>query len=177
MKPPRFECHWVCGPPAAGKTTFAKSLADEIGALLLDSDQVTERLVRAGLTLAGMNPDDRDSAAYKKAYREPVYQTLFDLAREHLERGPVVIAGPFTSETRDPHGLENVEAKVGQAVKAYFVWCSPEQRHRRIQERGAERDIQKLRAWENYLELCHEESPLWPHQFIDTGGLEVNVKN
>jgi predicted kinase len=163
-----FECHLVCGPPAAGKTEFARELANRLGAFLLDSDQVTERLVRAGLKLAGMDPDDRDSAAYKAAYREPVYATLFDLAREHLQRGPVVIAGPFTSETRDPNGLQTIESEVLQAVTGHFVWCHPDERRRRIQDRGAQRDIPKIRAWEAYVASCREEAPSWPHSFIDT---------
>lgn len=38
--------------------------------MLLDSDEVEERLIRAGLELAGMNSDERDSPAYKAAFRE-----------------------------------------------------------------------------------------------------------
>ena len=40
--------HLVSGPPAAGKTTYARKLAERIGAVLLDSDEVAERLVRVG---------------------------------------------------------------------------------------------------------------------------------
>src|SRR5690606_20277561 len=47
--------HLVFGPPAAGKSVYARSLAKRIGACLLDSDEVTERMVRAGLALAGQD--------------------------------------------------------------------------------------------------------------------------
>lgn len=162
------ECHLVCGPPAAGKTRYARVLADRLGACLLDSDQVTERLVRAGLVLAGMDPDDRDSVEYKEAYREPVYETLFELAREHLPRGPVIIVGPFTREGGEPDGLAGIEQQVGQSVVAHFVWCDPDERKKRIEIRGETRDLPKLADWDGYLTSCREDRPCWPHRFVDT---------
>lgn len=167
--PAQYECHLVCGPPAAGKSHHARMLADRLNACLLDSDQVSERLVRAALELAGFDPDDRDSPTYKKAFREPVYQTLFDLAREHLVRGPVVIAGPFTSETRSAAGLTRLEEAVGQSVRVHFVWCPPDERRQRIESRGEARDRPKLDDWEGYVATCREKPPPWPHEFVNTG--------
>ncbi|MGE9270126.1 MAG: AAA family ATPase [Verrucomicrobiales bacterium] len=162
------ECHLVCGPPAGGKTTFARVLANSLKAFLLDSDQVTERLVRAGLALAGMDPDDRDSPRYKRAYREVVYATLFDLAREHLQRGPVVIAGPFTRETGRVDGLAKLSESIGQPLEVHFVWCPPEERRRRLRERGEPRDASKLAQWDAYVATCREEAPCWAHHFVDS---------
>jgi predicted kinase len=165
----------VCGPAAAGKSRYASALADQFGGCLLDSDQVTERLVRAGLGLAGMDPDDRDSVAYKAAYRKAVYETLFDLAREHLRRGPVVIAGPFTREGGEVDGLVNIERVVGQSVRAHFVWCDPMLRRERIEKRGESRDLPKLANWNEYLAGCREERPIWDHVFVDTGRESVDL--
>ena len=92
----------VCGSPGAGKTTYAKKLASERGATLLDIDTATERLVRIALREAGHNPDDRDSEYFKHTYREPIYETLFDIARENNPFQEVVVVGPFTKELRDP---------------------------------------------------------------------------
>lgn len=163
------ECHLVCGPAAAGKSRYASALSDRLGACLLDSDQVTERLVRAGLELAGMDPDDRDSPAYKSAYREAVYETLFDLAREHLRRGSVVIAGPFTREGGEADGLEKFERSVGQSVSVHFVWCDAALRQERLKKRGEGRDLSKLANWDAYLASCREKRPVWDHLFVDTG--------
>jgi len=162
------DCHVVCGPPAAGKTVYARALAARIGGCLFDSDEVAQRVVRAGLELAGRDPDDRDSPDYKRAFREPVYETMFDLARGHLPRLPVVIAGPFTREGGEADWLERLEAKLGVRPQGHFVWCDPETRRRRLLERGETRDRPKLERWEEYVAGCREERPLWPHVFVDT---------
>ncbi len=163
-----MECHVVTGPAAAGKSTYGRALAEQAGAVLLDSDAVSERLVRAGLELAGTDPDDRDSADYKRAYREAVYATLFDLARSHLGRLPVVIVGPFTREGGELDWPRRLEQALGLVPRLHFVWCDPDQRRQRIAARGEARDRPKLEDWAGYLASCREERPLWPHHFVDT---------
>ncbi|MGC4013662.1 MAG: ATP-binding protein [Luteolibacter sp.] len=165
---PETRAHLVCGPPAAGKTTYARQLADRLGAVLLDSDEVAERLVRAGLALAGLDPNDRDSPAYKAAYRDAVYETFFDLARSNLPRVPVVIAGPFTSEGNNPDWPEQLKARLGESVTVHFVWCPPERRRERILARGETRDLPKLAAWGAYVATCRDERPVFSHVFVQT---------
>lgn len=92
----------VCGTPGSGKSTHARQLAAASGATLLDIDTVTERLVKIGLLESGHSPDDRDSEYFKRIYREPIYQALFDIARDNLPFHDVVIVGPFTREIQDP---------------------------------------------------------------------------
>jgi predicted kinase len=160
--------HLVFGPPAAGKTTYARQLAGRIGAVLLDSDEVAERLIRAGLTLAGLNPDDRDSPAYKAAFRDVVYETLFDLAQSHCGRLPVVIAGPFTREGGDAEWPRRLEERFGVMPEFHYVWCQPAERKARLQARGATRDLPKLADWDAYVKSCRETAPVYPHRWIDT---------
>jgi predicted kinase len=92
----------VCGTPGSGKSTYARQLAAVRHATLLDIDTVTERLVRVALRQSGHNQDDRDSEYFKQTFREPVYEALFDIARENLLFQDVVIVGPFTKEIKDP---------------------------------------------------------------------------
>ncbi len=51
----------VCGSPGSGKSLYGRQLSNDRGAILLDIDTVSERLIRAGLSLAQQVPDDRDS--------------------------------------------------------------------------------------------------------------------
>lgn len=160
--------HLVFGPPAAGKTTYAGELATRTGAVLFDSDEVTERLIRAGLKLAGMDVNDRDSPAYKAAFRETVYETLFDLAKSHASRLPVVIAGPFTREGGDADWPLLLESRLGAMPEFHYVWCQPDVRKKRIETRGAPRDLPKLADWNNYVASCREVPPVFLHHWIDT---------
>lgn len=158
----------VCGGPGAGKSTYAKGLAAARGAALLDIDTATERLVRLALREAGHDPDDRDSEYFKRTYREPIYATLFDIARENLPTRDVVIVGPFTKELRDPDWPLKLSELLGGAVEVHYVHCPAEVRRRRLAERGDARDLAKLRDWESYIRYYGEESPpVFEHLLID----------
>ena len=163
------QCHVISGPAGAGKSVHARQLAAKLGACLIDSDVATERLVRAGLTLAGLDPDDRDSPAYKQAYRDAVYEAMFDLAVANLPQVPVVLAGPFTREGGEADWPERLERRLGVRPVMHFVWCPPELRRERMIARGAERDRPKLRDWETYAASCREERPLWDHVYWTAG--------
>lgn len=163
------ECHIVTGPAGSGKSGYARDLADRLGAVLIDSDTATERLVRAGLSLAGFDPDDRDSPAYKLAFRDAVYEAMFDLAAANLPRLAVVLAGPFTREGGEADWPQRLEKRFSTRPVLHFVWCAIETRRTRITARGEMRDRPKLLDWDAYAAACREERPIWPHQFIDTG--------
>ena len=69
----------ICGAPGAGKTSWARRLSADRHAVLLDIDSVSERLVRLALAESGHSEDDRDSEHFKRTYREPIYEALFDI--------------------------------------------------------------------------------------------------
>lgn len=160
-------CHIITGPAGAGKSSHARRLALELGACLIDSDTATERLVRAGLSLAGMDPDDRDSPAYKRVYRDAVYEAMFDLAVANLPQIPVVLAGPFTREGGEDDWPARLEQRLGVKPVLHFVWCPVETRRERMIARGEDRDLPKLRDWESYAASCREERPVWEHVFVE----------
>ena len=161
------QLHVVCGAPGAGKTTFAKKLAKDLSAVLLDSDQVTQRLIMAGLQLAGMDVNDRDSPAYKKVYRDTVYETLWDVAVINGEHLPVVVAGPFTRECGDVSWPDKIAQRTGMMIKIWFVRCPASTRKQRIAARGEERDVAKLNDWENYRKTCREEIPAFLCEIVE----------
>jgi predicted kinase len=158
----------VCGSPGAGKTTHARRLAATRGAVLLDIDTATERLVRVALAESGHDPDDRDSGYFKKTFRDPIYETLFDIARENLPAQDVIIVGPFTREIRDPEWPAWLAARLGSPVEVHYVHCPPEIRRQRLAGRGNERDQAKLEDWENHVRYYGDESPpVFGHVLVD----------
>lgn len=159
----------VCGTPGAGKTTYARKLAANRPATLLDIDNVTERLVRIALAEAGHSQDDRDSEYFKLVYREPIYETLFDIARENLAVQDVIVVGPFTREISKPDWPEELSRHVAAAVEVHYVTCPPHIRRDRLAKRGDARDKPKLDDWDNYIKYYGVESPpVFEHVLIDS---------
>ena len=149
----------VCGSPGSGKSTWAGKLAAARRATLLDIDTVTERLVRIALTQSGHSPDDRDSEYFKQTFREPIYDTLFDIARENLPFQDVVIVGPFTREIKDRDWPSRLHELLGGPVEVHYVQCAPDVRRHRLEHRGNARDRAKLDDWNNHVQYYGDESP------------------
>ena len=163
----------VCGSPGSGKSHYGRQLASERHAVLLDIDSVTERLVRAGLTLAQKDPEDRDSGTFKETFRLPIYDTLFDIARENLPWNNVVIVGPFTQELQNPEWPSELSKKLENPVEVHYVYCAPEIRKERLSRRANPRDNAKLRDWQHHIQYYGtEEPPNFPHVYIDTSKLQ-----
>ena len=160
----------VCGTPGSGKTTYAKKLAIDSAATVLDIDTVTERLVKVGLAESGHSPDDRDSDYFKRTYREPIYQALFDIARDNIPFHDVVITGPFTKEIQVPDWPARLAGELGSPVEVHYVQCAPEIRRQRLAARGDDRDRAKLEDWDRYIEYYGEEHPpVFEHVLVDGG--------
>lgn len=154
-------CYIVLGAPASGKSTYARALAARCGAALVDIDTATEPVVRAALSSQGRDPDDRDSAFFKEHFRQPIYDALFQIARENLGQIDAVVVGPFTSEQRDPDWLGKVAAQLGVPcrVEAHWVTCPPEIRRERMALRANPRDASKLADWRSHQAYYGEQAP------------------
>ena len=177
-------CHIVCGPPAAGKTTISKELYQLLnGKMLLDSDVLSTRLIEAGLSLNGMNKDDRDSTLYKKTYRDPVYETMYDIVNNNFESqstttrnrkvtNHVVLCGPFTSECRDIEWLSKLRKRLNYNchVEVHYVSCNDDVRRSRMIQRNEPRDSTKLLdddSWNQHCLQASRQRPLFPHHYKD----------
>ena len=158
----------VCGPPAGGKTCYGRQLAARLGAVLLDNDIATETVVQAGLEAAGFSRDDRDSPRYKEIFREPVYESLFQVAEANLGHLPVVLVGPFTRESQQLDWPTGLAARFGVPVEVHFVFCPPEVRRERMERRGEARDLAKLAHWESYLQTTAIKPPPFDHILVDS---------
>ncbi|MCG5054151.1 MAG: ATP-binding protein [Myxococcales bacterium] len=160
--------HIVCGPAGAGKTTYGERLAAQLKAALVDIDVATERLARLVLRANGLPETDRDSPAFKALLRQPVYDTLFDIARHNLPHTSCVVVGPFTRECRLPGWPAQLEASCGAPVDVHFVTCSDPVRKARIEARGNPRDAEKLAHWDEYVVASHIPPPAFPHRLVLT---------
>lgn len=159
----------ICGSPASGKTTYGQELAKTNKAAFLDIDLSTERLVQKALSESGHDKDDRDSAYFKETYREVIYKTMFDVARENLKWIDVVIVGPFTRELKMETWPETLTSDLGSEVEIHYVYCNAEEKRKRMIRRNSERDKSKLRDWENFNNYYGDEQPpLFEHVFVDT---------
>ncbi len=158
----------ICGPAGVGKSTYGKRLAAELKACLLDSDTVTEPVVRAGMAFGGEDPNDRDSEVYRGTFRLPVYECLYATAAENLPHVDVILVGPFTSEIRDPAWLANLRIRFRGEVEVIFVTCDEDVRLERIRQRGNPRDALKLMDWVGYLAGSDLRPPVFEHQIVRT---------
>ena len=171
-----YTSYIVCGSPGSGKSTHAGQLAAARYASLLDIDTVTERLVRSALAQAGHSPDDRDSEYFKKTFRVPIYETLFDIARENLKFQDVVIVGPFTKEIKDPGWPSKLHRVLGGLIEVHYVQCAHEIRRHRLARRGNARDLAKLDDWENHIKYYGDKSlPVFEHVLVDGASPEGYV--
>jgi AAA domain len=169
MQPKQQRAYVVCGNAGVGKSTFAARLGREKAAALIDIDTVTERLARLVLRGHGLPEDDRDSPAFKALLREPIYEALFDVSLDNLPHLPCIIVGPFTRERRDAGWPQRLATRLGTEVEIYYLWCSPVERRRRLEQRGNPRDRSKLEGYAVYAAGGEDDGPLpFAHHFVDT---------
>jgi cytidylate kinase len=102
----------VCGSPGAGKTTYGKQLAAEKGAVFLDIDGSTERLVRLALRQSGRDPDDRDSSHFKQTFSSVVIE------RGDLKGPPSMHTVETTSRSRGEIGGTFIVSGIGLAASS-----------------------------------------------------------
>lgn len=162
------ELHIVAGAAGVGKSTFGKDLARKLAGVLLDSDTVTEPVVRAGLAAAGLDPADRDSPEYKRLFRDAVYECLFQTAADNMQHIHVVIVGPFTRELGDPSWPIQLAERFGVTPTVWYLSCDDEIRRQRIEQRANPRDQAKLIDWQRHVIEAPVAKPAFAVQFVDT---------
>lgn len=158
----------VCGQPASGKTTWGQQFADKTGALFIDIDRHYEPVVQAGLRLAGYSIDDRDSPAFKQAYRQAIYDAMFALAEDNIATHSVVLAAPFTQELDNPDWHNELAHRY--QCNVYIVWlrCDEATLKKRMEARGDPRDKAKLRNWQTYQDyVSRQHAPACKHTCIE----------
>ncbi len=158
----------ITGSPASGKTTFAKELAKKEKAVFLDIDAVTETIIKVSMKELTGDENDRDSKTFKSLFRNPIYETLFNIAKENLPVSNVIITGPFTKEIRNSKWLEKLKTEIWPNISIYYIYCKPQIRYNRLKLRNNSRDLNKLQDWKEFNKYYGAESPpAFEHIFID----------
>lgn len=160
---------FVLGAAGAGKTTVAKALAAKRGSAFFDMDTLLRPAAEAIMTMQGLDPDDRDSAAYKTLCRDLGYRITMDAALENVALGiESLVIGPFTKETADPGWLASELARIREStdsvdVKILFVTLPTEaDYYRRIVQRGSKLDDWKLANWDTFSSSLTPRRAAWP---------------
>lgn len=156
------------GPAGAGKTTLAKAWARKHGGAFLDMDTLLRPAAEAIMTLAGQDPNDRDSPLYKTYCRDLGYRITMDAALENLELElDAIVVGPFTKEIADPLWLESELARIGAAVsdvcvRVIYIYLPSENAYQeRIQARGSALDVWKLDNWQHFSPSLRRKEIQW----------------
>ncbi|MCF7914920.1 MAG: ATP-binding protein [Spirochaetaceae bacterium] len=144
---------FVAGPPACGKTTFARELARRLNAALFDLDTLSEPFLRSYLQ---KQPSYKDSHEYKDTMRDREYEALMQLVEDNLKIGVNCVAvAPFTKEkaiSGFPWHRWKASGIYDAAVKSFgiAIEITSEQQLRNLQSRGAMRDKEKIERWDKY---------------------------
>lgn len=144
---------FVSGPPASGKSTFARGLARRLSMSFIDLDTLSEPFLRPYLQ---RQPGYKDSQEYRDSMRDREYEALMRLVRDNLEVGTGCVAvAPFskerTSEDFPRHYWKDLpETKTAVLCVGVVIRIEPEQQLRNLQARGAARDKEKIERWDEY---------------------------
>lgn len=158
------------GQPGAGKSTWSAELAKACGGCFIDIDTHFAPVVEAGLGLANHDLNDRDSEIFKQTFRDPIYSSMFALAKDNLAHCDVVMNGPFTRELLQPDWTTQLTSALSASVHVIYLTCDLAVMKTRIQHRGLSRDAAKLANWNGYQQRFMDRGePLCRHTRVDTG--------
>ncbi|WP_405112773.1 AAA family ATPase [Paenibacillus sp. FSL K6-1217] len=157
------------GPGGAGKTTLAKAVAARRPAAVFDMDILLRPAATAIMTMHGLDPDDRDSAEYKRLCRDLGYRITMDAALDNIGlSSDIFVVGPFTKEAADPEWIGRELARIGRTldeveVKVVMVSLSDAAVYRqRIEGRHSPLDAWKFAHWEQFSASLGSRTIAWP---------------
>ena len=145
---------FVIGIAGCGKSTIAKSLARQLGAVYLDKDTVVTRFTEELLIRAGCSTGDRESDFYRQHVMPLEYQTLLDIGSENIRQGmPVVFDAPFGAYFNDvqyvTRTVQQAHWPEGRRV-VLRVTVDKERNRQQLLARGLPRDVRKLEHWDEF---------------------------
>lgn len=146
----------LSGLPGSGKTTLARCIAQQTGALHLRIDTIEQALLRSGVAEVG-------PAGYMVAY---------ELVKDHLMNGGCVVADCVNPIGITRQAWREVALHSNASSLEVEVICSDQELHRaRVEDRRADIPGHILPTWEDV--LCLDFEPWTPAVFqVDMAKLE-----
>jgi predicted kinase len=165
----------VAGPPGAGKTTIARSLAARLSppAAVLDKDVMYGGFAAAVIASAGEPDGRREGPWYEVHVKAYEYAGLAATARDIRVAGcPVVVVAPYTNEIHDPIRWEALVADFGgEPVRLVWVDVDAGSLRARLLARASPNDDAKLADYDAYVARMRPgEPPAVPHDVIHNRG-------
>lgn len=152
----------VTSPPACGKTYISKQLAKNLSHVVyLDKDTLIP--LSKQIFRAAKKPYDRSSDFFEEQIRDYEYEVILDLGFEALlYDDTVLINAPFTREIRDAEYIRKLRDKLnklGARLTVIWVVTTPEVCRERMLRRNSDRDLYKIRHWDEYIQTVDFSVP------------------
>jgi len=159
----------VCGVAASGKTRLARELVRTYDAFYLDKDDLQNAFT------------EQRKGEFYKSIVDGSYRAMYNICSSNLKLGKnVILVAPHVVHMKDESWIEKISRMAEESHSDIkVVWCYADKGtiRKRLEERGYERDEDKLRHFEEFL----EREPLrlnipFDHIEVDTSE-EYNVSN
>lgn len=152
----------VSSPPACGKTYISKQLAKNLKHVVyLDKDTLIP--LSKQIFRVAKKPYDRSSDFFEENIRDFEYEVVLNLGFEALHYDDVVlINAPFTREIRDTNYIAELRNKLAALdARLVIIWVvtTPEVCRERMLKRNSERDVYKIRHWDEYIKTVDFSIP------------------
>lgn len=159
----------LAGRSGTGKSSLAPLLAGELGAVVLESDELFD-LARTQVGAAlGIGPDVVNEPIWAERSHPRLVSLLLGLASTAASGGrPIVAVSPFSAYRGYP-GLFAADSAALATRWAWVVLDAPgEVCRQRIERRGWAMDAAKLADWAVYDRACRELAEPWGALVVDT---------
>jgi len=133
----------LSGLPGTGKSTFAPHLADEMGAVVLDTDDIFSTAREYVGAILGVGHQVVHEEGWKKDVHGRLLSLLLSLASTAAQPGrPVIAVSPWTGFLKDyPASFNAASAGLNAQFRWVIARCEPEIRLARIKKRGRQMDV------------------------------------
>lgn len=162
----------VAGVAGSGKSYIGKEIAKLIdNCVYLDKDTQTRDLVDSFLVCLGQDATDRESKNYLEKIRPLEYSCLIKQAMENIELGKTcILSAPFIKEINDEEYFENLNLDLEfEDSILRFIWVGTDENtaRKRIIDRNAKRDENKINHWSDYINNVSHTTPKIGIEFFE----------